>query len=110
MANSRQNKEESVGSQRVDHFVSLEQRRDREHNQSPSIRVETQHTEHTDRTQLRTGSHVSHKALTQGYWWPSMQRVAQDYVKKCDQCQRYAPNIHQPRGVLNPLSSPWPFA
>ena len=20
------------------------------------------------------------------------------------------PNIHQPRGVLNPLSSPWPFA
>ena len=31
-------------------------------------------------------------------------------MKKCDQCQRFAPNIHQPRGVLNPLSSPWPFA
>jgi len=39
-----------------------------------------------------------------------MQREAQEYVKKCDQCQRFAPNIHQPRGVLNPLSSPWPFA
>ena len=38
-----------------------------------------------------------------------MQKAAQDYVKKCDQCQRYAPNIHQPGGVLNPLSSPWPF-
>ena len=31
-------------------------------------------------------------------------------MKKCDQCQRFAPNIHQPEGVLNPLSSPWPFA
>ena len=39
-----------------------------------------------------------------------MQKKAQEYVKKCDQCQRFAPNIHQPEGVLNPLSSPWPFA
>ena len=39
-----------------------------------------------------------------------MQKEAQEYVRKCDQCQRFAPNIHQPRGVLNPLSSPWPFA
>ena len=61
------------------------------------------------------GSHIggrslSHRALTQGYWWPNMQKEAQEYVKKCDQCQRFAPNIHQPGGVLNPLSSPWPFA
>ena len=39
-----------------------------------------------------------------------MQKEAQEYVKKCDQCQRFTPNIHQPRGVLNPLFSPWPFA
>ena len=39
-----------------------------------------------------------------------MQKEAQEYVKKCDQCQRFALNIHQPGGVLNPLSSPWPFA
>ena len=31
-----------------------------------------------------------------------MQREAQEYVD--------APNIHQPGGILNPLSSPWPFA
>ena len=30
-------------------------------------------------------------------------------MKKYDQCQRFAPNIHQPGEVLNPLSSPWPF-
>ena len=31
-------------------------------------------------------------------------------MSKCDQCQRFAPNIHQLGGVLNPLSSLWLFA
>ena len=39
-----------------------------------------------------------------------MQKDALEYVKKCDECQRFAPNIHKPGRVLNPLSSPWPFA
>ena len=39
-----------------------------------------------------------------------MQREAQEYVKKCDQRQRFAPNIHQSGGVLNLLSNPWPLA
>ena len=56
------------------------------------------------------GRSLSHKAITQGYWWPNIQKEAQEYLKKCDQCQRFAPNIHQPGGVLNPLSSPWHFA
>ena len=55
------------------------------------------------------GRSLAHRALAQRYWWPNMQKKAQEYVKKCDQCQRFAPNIHQSRGVLNPLSSPWPF-
>ena len=56
------------------------------------------------------GRSLSHRALTQGYWWSGMQKEALEYVRKCDQCQRFAPSIHQPGGVLNPLSSPWPFA
>ena len=52
------------------------------------------------------GRSLSHRALTQGYWWPGMQKEAQEYVKKCDQCKRFVPNIHQPGGVLNPFSSP----
>ena len=37
------------------------------------------------------GSHtgdrsLSHRAITQGYWWPNMQKETQEYVKKCDQC------------------------
>ena len=56
------------------------------------------------------GRSLSHRAITQGYWWLGLQKEAQEYVRKCDQCQRFAPNIHQLGGVLNPLSSPWPFA
>ena len=41
------------------------------------------------------GRSLSYRALTQGYWWPNMQKEAQKYVKKCDQCQRFTPNIHQ---------------
>ena len=40
------------------------------------------------------GRSLSHRALTQGYWWPGMQKEAKEYVKKCDQCQRFTPNIH----------------
>ena len=52
------------------------------------------------------GRSLSYRAITQGYWWPNMQKEAQEYVKKYDQCQKFVPNIHQPGGVLNPLSSP----
>ena len=49
------------------------------------------------------GRSLSHQAMTQGYWWPSMQKEAQEYIRKCDQCQRFTPNIHQSGGTLNPL-------
>ena len=32
------------------------------------------------------GRSLSHRALTQGYWWSSMQKEVQEYVRKCDQC------------------------
>ncbi|XP_050241917.1 uncharacterized protein LOC126690833 [Quercus robur] len=44
------------------------------------------------------GRSLSHRAIMLGYWWPSMHKEALEYVKKCDQCQRFAPNIHQPGG------------
>ena len=40
------------------------------------------------------GRSLSHRAFTQGYWWPGIQKEALEYVKKYDQCQRFAPNIH----------------
>ena len=56
------------------------------------------------------GRSLAYRAITQGYWWPNMQKEALEYTKKCDQCQRFAPNTHKLGGFLNPLSSPWPFA
>ena len=40
------------------------------------------------------GRSLSHRAFTQKYRWSGMQKEAQEYVKKCDQCQRFMPNIH----------------
>ena len=30
------------------------------------------------------GRSLSYRAITQGYWWPGMQKEALEYVKKCD--------------------------
>ena len=51
MVGSGSNCEESVGSQRQDQFLNLEQRRDRE------VSV---HTTHISRSHSRSGSHVSY--------------------------------------------------
>ena len=32
------------------------------------------------------GRSLAHRAITQGYWWPNMQRDVLEYVRKCDQC------------------------
>ena len=42
------------------------------------------------------GRSLSHKAITQGYWWPNMQKEVQEYVRKCDQCQRFASTGRSP--------------
>ena len=56
------------------------------------------------------GRSLVHRAITQGYWWPNMQRDALECVRKCDQYQRFTPSLHQPSGILNRLSSSWSFA
>ena len=32
------------------------------------------------------GRSLAHRVITQGYWWPNMQKEALEYVKKCDKC------------------------
>ncbi|XP_019258643.1 PREDICTED: uncharacterized protein LOC109236867 [Nicotiana attenuata] len=43
------------------------------------------------------------------YYWPTMKKEAADYVRICEQCQKYAPMIHQARECLHSVTSPWPF-
>ena len=30
------------------------------------------------------GKSLAHRAITQGYWWPNMQKEALEYMKKCN--------------------------
>ncbi|XP_020421233.1 uncharacterized protein LOC109949580 [Prunus persica] len=53
---------------------------------------------------------LAHKAIRQGYFWPSLHTDAQEFTQKCDKCQRFA-NIPQlPAEPLTAIVSPWPFA
>ncbi|CAL2231422.1 unnamed protein product [Prunus armeniaca] len=35
------------------------------------------------------GRSLAHKAITQGYFWPYMAREAEQFVRKCDKCQKH---------------------
>ena len=51
-----------------------------------------------------------HKLIRAGYYWPTMLKDAQDYVKACNKCQRFSNLIRQPLKELTPMTAPWPFA
>ena len=53
---------------------------------------------------------VVHKLIRAGYYWPTMMKDAQAYVKACDKCQRFSNLIRQPSEELTPMTAPWPFA
>jgi len=61
MVNPEYDREQSVGSERNDHFINLERMRDREHNPTPSVRVEMQYTKQTESSHSRTKGHVLHE-------------------------------------------------
>ena len=50
-----------------------------------------------------------HKLIRAGYYWPTMQKDAQAYVRACDKCQRFNNIIRQPTKELTPMMVPWPF-
>ena len=43
------------------------------------------------------------------YYWPTMLKDAQTYVKACDKCQRFSNLIRQPSKELTPMTAPWSF-
>ena len=51
-----------------------------------------------------------HKLVRVGYYWPTMQKDAEAYVKAYDKCQRFSNIIRQPTKELAPMTAPWPFA
>ncbi|GFZ01032.1 hypothetical protein Acr_14g0006670 [Actinidia rufa] len=53
---------------------------------------------------------LAKKTIRQGYFWPTIERDAAAYIKKCDKCQRFTPVSRLPHTEMVPMSSPWPFA
>ena len=51
-----------------------------------------------------------HKLMQAGYYWPTMQKDAEAYVKTYDKCQRFNNIIRQPIEELTSMTTPWPFA
>ena len=51
-----------------------------------------------------------YKIIRAGYYWPTILKDAQAYVKACDKCQRFSNLIRQPSEELTPMTAPWPFA
>jgi hypothetical protein len=61
------------------------------------------------------GHHASSRALVakafrHGFYWPSALEEAEEMVKKCNGCQRYASKIHMPASELKTIPITWPFA
>ena len=47
-----------------------------------------------------------HKLIRTGYYWPTMHKDTQAYVKTCDKCQRFSDTIRQPSEELIPMTAP----
>ena len=46
-----------------------------------------------------------HKLVRAGYYWPTMQKDAEAYVRACDKCQRFSNIIRQPIEELTPMTA-----
>ena len=46
------------------------------------------------------------KVVKTGYFWPTMQVDARDFVRKCDKCQRFGNVQRLPAETLTTISSP----
>nr|XP_016507384.1 PREDICTED: uncharacterized protein LOC107825062 [Nicotiana tabacum] len=60
------------------------------------------------------GNHAGGRSLVKtiiraGYYWLKMEEKAENFMAKCDKCQRYGNNMHRPTELLHPVITPWPF-
>ena len=55
------------------------------------------------------GRKLFEELLRIGYYWPTMEKDAMDFVNKCNDCQIFGNRIHAPTVPLHSVSSPYPF-
>ena len=50
------------------------------------------------------------KIFRYGFYWPTALRQAEEIVRKCEGCQRFANKTHMPASALKTIPITWPFA
>ncbi|KAJ1691406.1 hypothetical protein LUZ63_015561 [Rhynchospora breviuscula] len=60
------------------------------------------------------GSHqgmvsLSGRIIRAGFYWPSLRKDVEEYVRRCEKCQFHARIPRQPPHPMQSISSPWPF-
>ncbi|XP_043807330.1 uncharacterized protein LOC122721973 [Manihot esculenta] len=53
---------------------------------------------------------LANKIFRQGYYWPTVKKKTEEFVRRCDVCQRYANAINIPATPQFSISSLWPFS
>jgi hypothetical protein len=61
---------------------------------------------HDTKIEGHSGVLRTFKKVATQFYWPSMHKSVQDYVKRCDICQRTKSETLPPAGLLQPLSIP----
>ena len=52
---------------------------------------------------------TTHKVLQSGLWWPTLFKDTYEYVRRCDECQRFKHPLKADFNTLNPVESWQPF-
>ena len=77
------------------------------HNKADYVMREVHKGVYGNRSRARS---LVHKLIRAGYYWPTMQKDTQSYVKACDKRQHFSSIIWQPSEEFTPMNGPWPFA
>lgn len=53
---------------------------------------------------------LGRQVARQGYYWPQVDKDSEELVRSCNECQRHANIQRSPSSIMNPISTPVPFA
>ncbi|KAL6350705.1 hypothetical protein AAG906_028162 [Vitis piasezkii] len=71
-----------------------------------SLRAKLLYEVHDSKVGGHSGILRTYRRLQQQFYWPKMHKVVQEYVQKCEVCQRIKPETKAPAGLLQPLPIP----
>ena len=71
-----------------------------------SLRAKLLYEVHDSKVGGHSGILRTYKRLQQQFYWPKMHKAVQEYVQKCEVCQRIKPETKAPAGLLQPLPIP----